>query len=89
MEVAFPFVDELAPERAQPSPMRPVSRAEVKGDVQCGRELAPIWAERGAYRVQHRGASVCLRNKSRGHEFTLSLDAFVQHVLEGRIALAD
>ncbi|MCA8887884.1 MAG: hypothetical protein KDA46_03575 [Parvularculaceae bacterium] len=62
---------------------RAVIRDSVWYCADNGKHLAP----RGEYDIESKEGCVGLRSRADAKRFTLSFDAFVQHVNEGRITL--
>ncbi len=67
----------------------PASKAIVKGEVYYSDGGVAAKAATGDYEIRDHGDCVGFCNCGSGDVFILSLDTYVQHVLEGRIALAD
>jgi hypothetical protein len=61
--------------------------AFVKDPIACGAEAGPAVAPRGDYDIEAGGDCVGLCNCATKNRFTLSFDAYLQHLNEGRIAL--
>lgn len=64
-----------------------VARAIVKDAVFYGKNGDCRCAPQGEYEIKHSNGCVGFCNCSDKGAFTLSLDAFMQHLHEGRIAL--
>ena len=62
--------------------------AFVKDPIPCCAESGPALAPRGEYDIDSRTDGVALCNCATKNRFTLSFDAYLQHLGEGRIALA-
>lgn len=62
-------------------------KAIVKDPIDCGAGGACIKAPCGEYTVDRRCGCIELCKCNDGNVFTLSFDAFLQHLNEGRIAL--
>lgn len=69
----------------------PAKRAILKDQVPCCAEAdferARTLAPRGEYEIENCASGVGLCSCATQNRFTLSFDAFLQHVNEGRIAL--
>lgn len=62
--------------------------AFVKDPIACCAETGPAVAPRGDYDIDPRTDGVGLCNCATKNRFTLTFDAYLQHLSEGRIALA-
>ena len=62
------------------------SKAVVKDPIDCNATGGCQKAPRGEYIVDNQCDCVELRRRSGEQRFTLTLDAFIQHLTEGRIA---
>lgn len=62
--------------------------AFVKDPIRCCAETGPALAPRGEYDIDSRADGVGLCNCATQNRFTLTFDAYLQHLSEGRIALA-
>ena len=62
-------------------------RAVIRNPIPYGAAHARETAPRGEYLVENRESCVDLCECDGGCAFTLSFDAFQQHVVEGRIAV--
>ena len=62
--------------------------AFVKDPIPCCAEAGPALAPRGEYDIDQKTDGVRLCNCATKNRFTLSFDAYLQHLTEGRIALA-
>lgn len=65
------------------SGLRAIVREKIHYGSSDGRNLAP----RGEYTIEPRGNCIGLCECGGDCDFTLSFDAFQQHVVEGRIAI--
>ncbi len=65
------------------SGLRAIVREKIHYGANGGRNLAPC----GEYRIEPQGSCIGLCESSGECAFTLSFDAFQQHVVEGRIAI--
>ena len=65
------------------SGIRAIVREKIHYGSSGGHSLAP----RGEYTIESRGNSIGLCECAGECDFTLSFDAFQQHVVEGRIAI--
>ena len=68
--------------------MASFSKAIIKDAIRCGAAPAGESAPRGEYDVTCQDGCVGLCHCTDKRAFTLSIDAFIQHLNEGRIALA-
>ncbi|WP_428410049.1 hypothetical protein [Hyphococcus sp.] len=68
--------------------MASYSKAIIKDAIRCGSAPSGEALPRGEYDIDHREGCVGFCNCQDKRAFTLSLDAFIQHLHEGRIALA-
>ncbi len=68
------------------SPARAPIRAIIKDVIMVGHDRAAERAPRGEYIIERRSDGVGMCNRQDNRAFTLSLDAFIQHLTEGRIA---
>jgi hypothetical protein len=64
-------------------------RAFLKEGVLARAEEGPALAPRGDYNLECRESGVGLCSCATQNRFTLSFDAFLQHLNEGRIAIVD
>ncbi len=62
--------------------------AFVKDPIPCCAETGPAVAPRGDYDIDQGTDGVGLCNCATKNRFTLTFDAYLQHLSEGRIALA-
>lgn len=62
--------------------------AFVKDPIACCTENGPAVAPRGEYDIDQHTDKIGLCNCATRNRFTLSFDAYLQHLSEGRIALA-
>lgn len=62
-------------------------RAILKDAVSCRADETRALAPRGEYEIEEGPCSIGLCSCATHNRFTLSFDAFVQHVNEGRIAV--
>jgi len=62
-------------------------KAIVREKIQYGSSNGSNTAPRGEYVIEARGGCIGLCECDGGCDFTLSFDAFQQHVVEGRIAI--
>lgn len=67
--------------------MAKADRAVLREAIQYSAEQGCATAPRGEYRVESHDNCVGLCECGGTCDFTLSLDAFQQHVLEGRISI--
>lgn len=63
------------------------AKALVKDAVSYGSGDACGRAQRGEYEIEHRSDCIGFCTCSGENAFTLSFDAFIQHLNEGRIAI--
>ena len=63
------------------------SKAIVREKIQYGSSGGRSTAPRGEYTIEAHGSCIGLCECAGGCDFTLSFDAFQQHVVEGRIAI--
>lgn len=64
-----------------------VADALIKGEVYYGADGVIARAPAGAYAIGRRGARMAFFGATGEEAFAIPLDAFVQHLQEGRIAL--
>ncbi|MEO1250908.1 MAG: hypothetical protein AAFW81_01020 [Pseudomonadota bacterium] len=64
------------------------ARAVLKGSVIYCEGGVPAVAPRGEYEIDRRSGCIGLCQCDGACAFTLTFDAFQQHVIEGRIAIA-
>jgi hypothetical protein len=62
--------------------------AFLKDPIPCCADTGPALAPRGDYDIDQGTDGVGLCNCATKNRFTLSFDAYLQHLSEGRIALA-
>ncbi|MFN0025493.1 MAG: hypothetical protein ACKVS5_16500 [Parvularculaceae bacterium] len=62
--------------------------AFVKDPIACCAGNSPAIAPRGDYEIDQRNDGVCLCSCATNNSFVLTFDAYLQHLNEGRIALA-
>ncbi len=62
--------------------------AFLKDPIAAQAEAGPAVAPRGKYDIDQKADGVGLCNCATKNRFTLSFDAYLQHLSEGRIALA-
>ncbi|MDZ7629010.1 MAG: hypothetical protein U5J99_11485 [Parvularculaceae bacterium] len=62
--------------------------AFLKDPIPCCAETGPALALRGDYDIHQGTHGVGLCNCAMKNRFTLTFDAYLQHLVEGRIALA-
>lgn len=62
--------------------------AFIKDPIPCCAETGPAVAPRGDYDIAEGADSVGLCSCATKNRFTLTFDAYLQHLIEGRIALA-
>lgn len=62
-------------------------RAILKDAVPCSADQARATAPRGEYEIEEGPCSIGLCSCATQNRFTLSFDAFLQHLNEGRIAV--
>lgn len=68
--------------------MRNGERVQVKDAVYYGDDTGRSAAPCGEYRIEPRGDCIGLCECDGSCDFTISIDAFQQHVAEGRIEVA-
>lgn len=73
-------------ERASGKPAK-VKRAILKDAVPCYADEARALAPRGEYEIEEKGGCVGLCSCATHNRFSLSFDAYLQHLNEGRIAV--
>jgi len=61
--------------------------AFIKDPIACCAETGPAVAPRGDYDIDQGADSIGLCNCATKNRFTLTFDAYLQHLIEGRIAL--
>jgi hypothetical protein len=64
-----------------------VAKAVVNGEIYYGTDGALCRAPRGEYDIAHKDGRVRFSSRAGRDAFTISLNAFVQHLHEGRLAL--